>query len=39
MHGVNEERVQNFRPEETLKVIAEKAERDWKNDNGGDVKE
>jgi hypothetical protein len=37
MHGVNEKRVQNFRPEEALKMIVGKAERNWKDDNGGDV--
>jgi len=35
MHGVNE----NFRPEETLKMIGGKVKRNWKDDNGGDVKE
>lgn len=39
MHGVNEKRVQNFRPEETLRMIVGKGERNWEDDNGEDVKE
>jgi hypothetical protein len=39
MHGVNENGVQNFRQKETLRRVVGKAECNWKDDNGGGVKE
>jgi len=32
MHGVNEKRVMNFSPKETLRRMAGKVERNWEGD-------